>query len=125
MRPSLVIDSGGGFQLIYILKRYINIYLYRPAITDEQKEINECIRSTRTNITVLAHDFETLLRNMIPADLKDKIKIDNMSNLDRVMRLPGTINFPKAEKRAKGQVEALAHIAVDYKVECDMRTLRE
>lgn len=62
---------------------------------------------------------------MIPADLKDKIKIDNMSNLDRVMRLPGTVNFPKAEKRAKGQVEALAHIAVDYKVECDFGSLRD
>jgi hypothetical protein len=56
--------------------------------------------------------------------LKGHIKIDNMSNLDRVMRLPGTVNFPKAEKRARGQVEALAHIAVDYQVKCDIYALR-
>ena len=41
------------------------------------------------------------------------IKIDNMSNIDRVMRLPGTVNFPKAEKLAKGQTEAQAHIPIN------------
>jgi hypothetical protein len=61
---------------------------------------------------------------LIPIDLKNHIKIDNMSNLDRVMRLPGTINFPKAEKRDRGQVEALAHIAVDYQIKCDIYALR-
>jgi hypothetical protein len=50
--------------------------------------------------------------------------MDNMSNVDRVMRLPGTVNYPKAEKRAKGQVEALAHIALDNRHKCDLRELR-
>jgi hypothetical protein len=66
-----------------------------------------------------------LLRQLIPPDLKEYIKIDNMSNVDRVMRLPGTINYPKAEKVAKGQVPALAHIAVDYQCRCNVFELRK
>jgi hypothetical protein len=108
MRPSLVIDSGGGFQLIYLLREIIDV----RSNPDER-------RAT----THLANDFEALLSSLAPLSLP--IKIDNMSNLDRVMRLPGTVNFPKAEKIAKGQVEALAHIAVDYRVKCDLRSLRE
>jgi hypothetical protein len=57
----------------------------------------------------LANAFETMLRFRFR-----NLKIDSMSNVDRVMRLPGTVNYPKAEKRSKGQVEALAHIAADY-----------
>jgi hypothetical protein len=43
-----------------------------------------------------------------------------MSNADRVMRLPATVNYPKAEKLAKGQVEALARIIKDYQTKCDI-----
>jgi hypothetical protein len=53
------------------------------------------------------------------------IKIDNMSNLDRVMRLPRTVNYPKAEKRARGQVEALARIEVDYQCKCGIYAVRK
>ena len=77
----------------------------------------------RRAVTDLATDFEALLRSQVPSSLP--IKIDNMSNVDRVMRLPGTINFPKAEKIAKGQAEALAHIVVDYNVKCDLPALRD
>jgi hypothetical protein len=90
LRPSLVIDSGGGFQLIYLLRQIIDVQLnpdQRRATTD------------------LAHDFETLLRSHASsssASLTDHIKIDSMSNVDRVMRLPGTINYPRAEKPGRG-----------------------
>jgi hypothetical protein len=81
--------------------------------------INALLREARTSITQLAHDFEALLRKIFP-----QLKSDNMSNVDRVMRLPSTVNYPKAEKRAKGQVEALAHIAIDNQIKCDHRSLR-
>ena len=123
LRPSLVVDSGGGFQLIYLLNKFFNIHLYRPAIDIKQEEINDRIRSLRALIKRIADEFEALLRRQVPSSLP--IKIDNMSNLDRVMRLPGTINFPKAEKVARGQVPALAHISCDdYQVKCDIKALR-
>jgi hypothetical protein len=108
LRPSLAVDSGGGFQLIYLLRQTIEVRS-NPA--------------ERRAVTELANDFEALLRSRVPSPLP--LKIDNMSNVDRVMRLPGTVNYPKAEKRAKGQIEALAHIAVDYNVRCDLPALRD
>ena len=122
LRPSLVINTGGGFQLIYILNTVINVQLFRPATSSEQRDQNDQVVRNRNAVSKLIHEFENWLRSQVPHEL---IKIDNMSNVDRVMRLPGTINFPKAEKRAKGQVEALAHIAVDYQVRCDIHALRE
>jgi hypothetical protein len=110
LRPSLIINTGGGFHLIYLLKETINVNLYRALpITDEQKKINEVLVAARSAVKTVAEAFETMLRFRFR-----NLKIDSMSNVDRVMRLPGTVNYPKAEKRSKGQVEALAHIAADY-----------
>jgi hypothetical protein len=122
LRPSLVISTGGGYQLIYLLNEIINIKQFRPAENDIQKMANELGISKRSEITILAHEFEAHLRDIIPSNLP--IKVDNMSNIDRVMRLPGTINYPKSEKLAKGQIPALAHIAIDYHHKTDIRTLR-
>jgi hypothetical protein len=122
LRPSLVINTGGGFQLIYLLSEVIEIQLFRPANNPEQEKHNIQVSRLRAAVSRLAHEFEALLRSQVPPEL---IKIDNMSNLDRVMRLPGTINYPQSEKLARGQVEALAHIAVDYQIRCDIRALRK
>lgn len=35
---------------------------------------------------------------------------DNCHNIDRIMRLPGSINIPNAKKRRQGRVEALAYV---------------
>jgi hypothetical protein len=119
LRPSLIINTGGGLHLIYLLHKVINVNLYRPPGNAEQEQINALLINERTFITQLSKDFEALLRSQLP-----QLKIDNMSNVDRVMRLPGTVNYPKAEKRANGQVEALAHIAIDNQIKCDHATLR-
>jgi hypothetical protein len=119
LKPSVIINTGGGLHLIYLLKQVINVNLYRVSPSNEQERINALLRDMRASVSQLAQDFEALLRSIFPT-----LKIDNMSNVDRVMRLPGTINYPKAEKLAKGQVEALAHIALDNRIKCDPRQLR-
>ncbi len=119
LRPSLIINTGGGLHLIYLFKEPIAVKLYRPPQNDEQKRTNEFLNSHRSKVQQLANDFETMLRAKFP-----KLKIDGMSNIDRVMRLPGTVNFPKAEKREKGQIEALAHVAKDYQRKFTFSELR-
>jgi hypothetical protein len=122
LRPTLVISTGGGFQLIYILEGFMKIKLRRPARNDEEKEINYNLLLFRSYYTQFGHDFESYLRSIVPKELP--IKVDNMSNIDRVMRLPGTVNYPKLEKIARGQKPALAQILVDYHHKIDIRKLR-
>ena len=122
LQPSLVISTGGGYQLIYILKSKVNVELFRPAKTTQEETENAMRIANRSAITQLAHEFEKHLRDMIPKDLP--IKVDNMSNVDRVMRLPGTVNYPKSEKIAKGQKPALAEISKNYCHKTDIRILR-
>jgi hypothetical protein len=123
LKPSLIINSGGGFQLIYFLKDKINVKLCRlKQLNDEQKKNNEILISNRSSVTNLAHDFEYFLRQKLKCDL---FKVDNMSNIDRVMRLPGTVNYPKLEKQLKGQIEALSHIVVNNHHKSDIRILRD
>jgi hypothetical protein len=100
--PSLIIDTGGGLHLLYLLNEVLNVNLCRPTANDEQRRFNDRLGKIRALVVQLAHNFETMLRAKFP-----DLKIDNMSNVDRVMRLPGTMNYPKAEKIARGQVPAL------------------
>lgn len=111
--------------MIYLLETALNIEIFRPAANAEQQQKNQEIVAKRQAITQLAHDFEFNLRIMIPTALDDYIKIDNMSNVDRVMRLPGTVNYPKKEKIAKGQEPALAVIFKDYGCRASLRALRD
>jgi len=121
LKPSLVINTGGGFHLIYLIDERIRIKLFNPADTDKKKEENADSIKVRSFITTLGHDFESLLRSKLE---HLPIKVDNMSNVDRVMRLPGTVNYPKAEKIAKGQIVALAHIAKNYGHKYNIESLR-
>ena len=46
----------------------------------------------------------------INAELARRLGGDRCHNVDRVMRLPGTINVPHAKKRKAGRVPAIAHV---------------
>jgi hypothetical protein len=122
LKPSMIINTGGGFHLIYFLSETINIHLHRPANTDEEKAINAELIKCRSAVTNLSHDFEHLLRTKLE---HLPIKVDNMSNIDRVLRLPGTVNYPKLEKQEKGQMPALAHISIDNCRKIDILQLRD
>ena len=45
--------------------------------------------------------------------IAEKLGADNCYNIDRLLRVPGTINWPDAKKRARGRVPVLARLAYD------------
>jgi hypothetical protein len=81
--PSIVVDSGGGFQAFWRLAEPVP--LAGPEAVDTMERYNRRLA--------------TLLGG------------DHCHNVDRVMRLPGTVNWPDARKRKKGRTPKLAKIA--------------
>ncbi len=78
---TFVIYSGGGYQAFWKLEQPI--------------EINGDLET--------AEDLK--LYNI---QLERLFGADNCHNIDRIMRLPGTVNIPDEKKRKKGRVEVLA-----------------
>jgi hypothetical protein len=75
--PTVIVFSGGGFQLFYKLRE--------PTVELDRVE-------------------------WANAWLGNQLGGDNTHNIDRIMRLPGTINLPNAKKAAAGRVPTLAYI---------------
>lgn len=83
--PTCVIDSGGGFQALWLLREPV----------------------------VIGSDAEALASVEARSRwLERRLEADNCHNIDRVLRLPGTVNWPNARKRAKGRVPAMAHLVL-------------
>lgn len=82
VRPSVTVYSGGGYQALWLLKE--------PFALDNA-----------------AHIAEIEGRNLA---LGNSLGGDNTQNIDRLLRLPGTINVPDAGKLKKGRVPAVARI---------------
>lgn len=80
-KPTVIIFSGGGYQAFWKLKE--------PVIVDG--DIKKC------------EDFERYNQR-----LEQIFDGDHCHNIDRIMRLPGTINLPNAKKQKEGRVPELA-----------------
>lgn len=74
IKPSIIVDSGGGYQAFWKLKEPVEV--------------------TEHNIDYL----ESLNRGV-----EHELKADACHNIDRIMRLPGTINLPNEKKRKAGR----------------------
>jgi hypothetical protein len=78
--PTCVIFSGGGLQLVWIL-------------VEALAGAGNIERVERANVAIAA-----------------ELKSDAVQNVNRWLRLPGTVNYPNAAKRARGRVPALAYV---------------
>ena len=94
--PTVIIDSGGGYQAFWKLK------------SSPKLEINGDIGR--------AQELEAYNQQ-----LEKVFGADHCHNVDRIMRLPGTINVPNAKKLKKGRKPALAALIewkdVEYAIE--------
>lgn len=82
-QPSLIIDSGNGYQPIFLLQE--------PVALDGTEEMAEEYESYNRQLEIL-------------------LEGDHCFNLDRILRLPGTINVPDAKKVKKGRVPVLSFV---------------
>lgn len=81
--PTLIVFSGGGYQAFWKLSQPI--------------EVNGDLATAE----------ETKRWNL---QIEMQLGADNVHDISRIMRLPGTINRPDNKKRAKGRTEALAEV---------------
>ncbi|KAA0909625.1 hypothetical protein FLO80_20585 [Aquicoccus porphyridii] len=84
--PTAIVDSGGGYQAFWRLEEALPL---SGAADDESRHLPIENRNQR-----------------IEADLQ----ADACHNIDRLMRLPGTVNWPNEKKRKKGRVARLASV---------------
>lgn len=91
--PTCIVFSGGGFQAFWKLKK--------PVVIDGD--------------IAKAEEFELYNKR-----LEQIFGGDHCHNVDRIMRLPGTVNIPDAKKRKKGRVEELATLLQFTKNEYDL-----
>ena len=82
LRPTAIIDSGGGAQGFWRLRE--------PAVINGPDSITR---------------FEALNRG-----IENAVGGDHCHNIDRIMRVPGTLNIPDARKREKGRQICLASV---------------
>lgn len=91
IKPSVVVFSGGGYNALWKLSRPIPVADGSPS---PEETISRAIDVERRNWQ-FELDFETP---------------DHCRDVSRILRLPGTLNRPNAEKIAKGRTIALARI---------------
>lgn len=83
--PTVIIFSGGGYQALWKLQE------------DSRLEVNGDVQK--------CEDLEAYNRQ-----IERTMQADNCHNIDRILRLPGTINVPDARKRKKGRRMELATV---------------
>jgi RepB DNA-primase from phage plasmid len=84
-RPSCVVFSGGGYQALWRLTE--------PFVIGGD--------------LARAEELESYNRQ-----LELSFGADHCHNVDRILRLPGSVNFPNAKKRAKGRVIERARVVM-------------
>ncbi len=113
--PNLVVSTGGGLQILYTLAAPLKVAMSRSKIPTKDEAIEDAVsRHFRDAFTILYKDIALELELRLSELIKNgKAKVDMLGNIDRVFRLPGTVNFPTQVKIDKGASVRLATIIYD------------
>ena len=93
-KPSAVIDLGNGIQVLWRLAEPIDLSCF-PLGTDAEGKPTLGAEATKIVADVEARSA-TLMRRLGAKP--------GTQNIDRILRLPGTINLPTKAKRERGRV---------------------
>jgi hypothetical protein len=96
--PTYIIDSGGGFQAFWRLDE--------PFMVDGDKD--------------RANEIEAYNKQ-----LEIEFGADHCHNVDRVMRLPATVNIPNKKKKQKGRVPAPTLVAHHEEISYDLGVFKQ
>lgn len=89
-KPSALVFSGGGYNALWRLDEAIPIALGDLTLPEIEARYED---AKRYNL-----QLEILLQG------------DNCHNIDRILRLPGSVNWPTTKKKAKGRVADYARV---------------
>ncbi len=95
MRPSITLDSGGGFQFLWKLAEKLDASTFQKGAEDQGRGLAVVFGG------------------------------DGVQNIDRVLRLPGTKNLPDAKKRARGRRISTARMVDAHKATFTLGRLAE
>lgn len=98
--PSLIVDSGNGFWGFWDLIEPIALS-------------GNSIEELREHAADIGR-YNRWIAEVFNAELKGELG-DQCHNVDRISRLPGTLNIPDAKKRAAGFPTIPAHIYANYR----------
>ena len=97
---SAIIDSGNGIQVLWKLAEPIDISRYQP-VTDKHGKL-----VLAPEALAIVADIEGRAKAMMEA----LGSVAGTQNVDRILRLPGTINLPNRKKREAGRVACQAKL---------------
>ena len=94
--PTILIDSGNGIQALWRLETPIEL----PEPVMETDAAGKSIRAFPPETAAIIADVEAR-----SAALMERLgSATGTQNIDRILRLPGTINLPNKAKRERGRV---------------------
>lgn len=117
--PTVIVDSGGGFQGFWVLDGERSVggsaelarLFWRDAKPEERGPLTEAERAEVDAHLARLWDAVEARNLKVEADLQG----DACHNAERIMRLPGTINVPGEKKRKKGRTPRVARVVdVDW-----------
>lgn len=126
LKPSVIVSTGGGFQALFVLAAPLPVTLSNAKVPTAAEAVADKVAQVfRDDFTVLYSDIVAQLATILAPMLSEGlIKIDKLSNIDRVFRLPGTVNFPTPQKIEKGATVRMSRVIYDedyYWIWSDLR----